>query len=52
MSVIYKATDRQAIFHGAPEMFKLYGGAMGGGKTFALCAEAFALSCEYPGNRG
>lgn len=33
-------------------MFKLYGGAMGGGKTFALCAEACALSFEYPGNRG
>jgi len=52
MSVIYQATDRQAVFHGASEMFKLYGGAMGGGKSFALCAEAIGLSCDYPGNRG
>lgn len=52
MNVIYEATERQAVFHAAPEMFKLYGGAMGGGKTFALCAEGIALSCDYPGNRG
>jgi len=50
--IIYAATDRQAAFHAAAEMFKLYGGAMGGGKTWALCAEAIALSCDYPGNRG
>lgn len=52
MNVIYKATERQTVFHAAPEMFKLYGGAMGGGKTYALCAEGIALSCDYPGNRG
>lgn len=52
MNVIYEATERQAAFHAAPDMFKLYGGAMGGGKTFALCAEGIALSCDYPGNRG
>ena len=52
MNIIYEATERQAAFHIAPEMFKLYGGAMGGGKTFALCAEGIALSCDYPGNRG
>ena len=50
--VIYEATERQDAFHKAPQMFKLYGGAMGGGKTWALCAEAVALSCDYPGNRG
>ncbi len=49
---LYEATDRQDLFHHAPEMFKLYGGAMGGGKTVALCAEAIALSNDYPGNRG
>lgn len=52
MNVIYESTERQAAFHVAPEMFKLYGGAMGGGKTFALCAEGIALSYDYPGNRG
>lgn len=50
--IVYEATARQAVFHAAPEMFKLYGGAMGGGKTYALCAEGIALSCDYPGNRG
>ena len=50
--IIYVATERQAAFHAAPEMFKLYGGAMGGGKTYALCAEGIALSISWPGNRG
>lgn len=51
-NIIYEATRRQQEFHAASEMYKLYGGAMGGGKTWALCAEAIALSCDYPGNRG
>jgi len=50
--IIYKETTKQAQFHSSPAMYKLYGGAMGGGKTWALCAEAIALSCDYPGNRG
>lgn len=50
--IAYQANPRQALFHAAPETNKLYGGAMGGGKTWALCAEAIALSCDYPGNRG
>ncbi|MCX6575359.1 MAG: hypothetical protein NTV82_03075 [Candidatus Aminicenantes bacterium] len=50
--ILYTATERQGEFHGAPEMFKLFGGAMGGGKTFALCAEGLALSKNFPGNRG
>lgn len=49
---LYEATDRQDLFHHALEMFKLYGGAMGGGKTVAICAEGIALSNDYPGNRG
>ena len=51
-NIVYEANPRQQEFHVAPEMYKLYGGAMGGGKTWALCAEAIALSCDYPGNRG
>lgn len=50
--VVYEATEKQSQFHASPAMYKLYGGAMGGGKTWALCAEAIALSCDYPGNRG
>jgi len=51
-NIVYEANSRQEAFHSAPEKYKLYGGAMGGGKTWALCAEAIALSCDYPGNRG
>lgn len=51
-TVVYVATLRQALFHAASETYKLFGGAMGGGKSVALCAEAIALSCDYPGNRG
>lgn len=51
-NIIYEARPKQAEFHASPEMYKLYGGAMGGGKTYALCAEAIALSYDYPGNRG
>ncbi len=51
-SVVYEARPKQAEFHSSPEMYKLYGGAMGGGKTWALCAEGVALSHDYPGNRG
>ena len=50
--VVYEATEKQSQFHASPAMYKLYGGAMGGGKTWALCAEAIALSFDYAGNRG
>jgi len=38
--------------HRLPNRFKLFGGAMGGGKTRWLCEEAVELSMQYPGNRG
>ena len=38
--------------HQAPERYKLYGGAMGGGKSWWLCAEAIKLCLKFPGNRG
>lgn len=48
----YSPTNRQMIAHKSKAKFKLYGGAMGGGKTVWLCAEAIALSLDFPGNRG
>jgi len=48
----YIPTEKQRIAHEAPQRYKLYGGAMGGGKTKWLCEEMKALMLEYPGNRG
>lgn len=43
---------KQTLFRDDPNLNKLYGGAVGGGKTVALCAEALRLSLAFPGNRG
>ncbi len=48
----YEPTPRQLQAHMAKERYKLYGGAMGGGKSVWLCAEALMQSVKYPGNRG
>lgn len=48
----YNPTDRQRLFHRNPARFRLYGGAVGGAKTWAGCAEAIKHSLKYPGNRG
>lgn len=45
-------TLRQAEFRDNPAKYRLYGGAMGGGKSWALCAETLRLLLAYPGNRG
>lgn len=47
----YEPTERQKVAHRLPNKFKLYGGAMGGGKTKWLCEEIKALMLEHPGNR-
>ena len=43
---------KQVEFHCAPETYKLFGGAMGGGKTAALINEGIQLNLDYPGNFG
>jgi phage terminase large subunit len=48
----YLPTATQAIAHRSKARYKLFGGAMGGGKTRWLCEEAKDLSLRYPGNRG
>ena len=46
----YEPTLKQQLFHKSRERFKLYGGAMGGGKSVALCAEVIWLACKWPKN--
>ena len=48
----YKPFPQQQLAHQAKQRFKLYGGAMGGGKSKWGCEEAKDLSMKYPGNRG
>ena len=47
-----RRNKKQLLFHEAPETYKLFGGAMGGGKTAALINEGIQLSLDYPGNFG
>lgn len=51
-SAFYTPTSKQAEFHSCPSMYRLIGGAMGGGKSRAGCAEGIQLSLDIPGNRG
>jgi len=48
----YNPTPTQIRAHKSPARYKLFGGAMGGGKTRWLCEEAKELSMAHPGNRG
>lgn len=44
-------TPKQAMFRDDPSMYKLFGGAVGGGKTWTLCAEMIRLCLAFSGNR-
>lgn len=44
----YKPSERQTRFHASAAYETLYGGAAGGGKTAALCAEAITAAIEEP----
>lgn len=52
ISLGYQPKPKQAVFSSRPEMFKLFGGAMGGGKSYGLAGEGTLLSLQYPGNVG
>jgi phage terminase large subunit len=48
----YIPLPRQLDAHTSKARFKLFGGAMGNGKTLWLCAEALQLCFQFPGNIG
>src|SRR6266545_642664 len=45
----YKPLAPQERFHRSLARIRAYGGAMGGGKSRAICEECFRLAMEYPG---
>lgn len=47
----YTPSERQTKFHTSTAFETLYGGAAGGGKSAAMCAEAVTLCLENPGIR-
>ena len=44
-------TAKQRLFRDSPAKYRLYGGSVGGGKTYALCVEALRHCLYFPGNR-
>lgn len=51
ISLDYKPTKKQKIFHKSTADEILYGGAAGGGKSYAICWDAFIRCIKYPGTR-
>lgn len=47
----FKLTAKQMLAHKSKEMFILFGGAMGGGKSYWLCMELIFRCFKYPGSR-
>ncbi len=50
-SKYYKPKQKQALAHSNRAKYLLFGGAMGGGKSWFLCAEAIKNAMMFQGNR-
>ena len=49
LTIDYKPTPKQAMFHASTANEILYGGAAGGGKTHAIIMDAFLRCAQWPG---
>lgn len=49
VTINYKPTPKQAMFHASPANEILYGGAAGGGKTHAIVMDALLRCAKWPG---
>jgi len=50
-SKFYTPKPKQAVAHANRAKYLLYGGAMGSGKSYFLCAEAIRNAMQFSGNR-
>ena len=50
-SLYYQPKPKQVIAHKCRAKYMLFGGALGGGKSYFLCAEAIKNAMKFKGNR-
>ena len=51
VTLTYHPTAKQKLFHESTPDEVLYGGAAGGGKSYAICWDAFIRCMKYKGTK-